>query len=273
MKDRTIPKAIKTITLFLITFLATAFAANLANVRHWVLDYLDNKNKPSCSDNVKNQNEEGVDCGGVCPPCKNDLKNDIIWGSVDIIEIGRNQYSLLAYVNNPNTEVGADSFKYSFSLYGKDKKMFRKIEGYGFIYPSEEKYIIENVSNVDKKIDKVKFEMYDFNLKRFGYIYGSSKPSVSFSDSRLEFKKERGNVNAEFSGIVSNNSNNDFDRVDIVITARDESGKILLAQSVDIGPLMHNDTRFLKIVWHHIYDLSDKVTTTTVESYAHLSEK
>ena len=26
--------------------------------------------QPSCFDNIQNQNEEGVDCGGVCPPCR-----------------------------------------------------------------------------------------------------------------------------------------------------------------------------------------------------------
>ena len=41
---------------------------------------------PSCFDNIQNQNEEGIDCGGPCQSCEAAaLKNlEIIWGDVEV---------------------------------------------------------------------------------------------------------------------------------------------------------------------------------------------
>lgn len=220
------------------------------------------KHLPNCYDNIKNQDEKDVDCGGVCPNCKVKLNNEIFSEKAEAVKIGDNQYLLITNIYNLNPIVGSDSFKYSFSLYDYNNNVFRKIDGYGFIYPSEEKYIIDNVSNISEKILEVKFDMSDFDLKDFSY--NAPKYNIDFSDSKFKFNSDK---TAEFSAIARNKSKDDLGNIDVVILARDKNNKIILAKSANIGALPHNDISFIKVVWYGVYDMSNQIEIVSAKFY------
>jgi hypothetical protein len=258
-------KTIKLFVFLLVVVLVTAsLAFNFANLRYLILGNaykIIYGNAPSCNDNIKNQDEDDVDCGGVCSKCTDNLEDDVTWESVEAVEIGHSQYSLIARVSNSNPTTGAVSFKYSFNLYNSSGEVFRQVEGYDFIYPSQSKYIARNVLNVGEKVRKTDLNMSDFELKNFGY--GASILNISFSESKFEFKSK--DV-AEFSAVAFNRSERDFDNVKAVVIVRGKDNEIALAGSADLGKIRRGGLEFFKVVWHNIYNVPE-ISTINAEFY------
>lgn len=99
----------------------------------------------SCFDNIQNQGEEGVDCGG---PCKKSclpqrLQPIELVQGVKIFYPASGRISLLAKIQNPNTEIAAKDFDYQFKVYDNQNKLLGAISGRSFIYSGEIKYLAE----------------------------------------------------------------------------------------------------------------------------------
>jgi len=90
---------------------------------------------PSCTDGVKNQEEQGIDCGGPCSVlCKASALDMVIhWQRSFRVKEG--VYSAVAYVENPNFEYGARNISYRFKLYDKDNILIYQRDGSTFIPP------------------------------------------------------------------------------------------------------------------------------------------
>jgi hypothetical protein len=89
--------------------------------------------KSTCFDNVKNQNEKGVDCGGVCTKiCSSDISAPIVmWQRVFFVTPGI--YNAVAYIQNPNVLNRVDNIGYVFRLYDKDNIMITEKTGRTFL--------------------------------------------------------------------------------------------------------------------------------------------
>src|SRR3989338_6228133 len=75
---------------------------------------------PTCFDGKQNSDEKGVDCGGGCATlCRSQyLDPNIIWTRV--IKVKSGLYNVLAYIENPNIDAGADSISYVFRIKDND---------------------------------------------------------------------------------------------------------------------------------------------------------
>lgn len=78
-----------------------------------------------------NQNERGVDCGGVCALiCRQDARSPVVlWSRA--FEVAPHTYTAAAYVQNPNPGAAARSVGYSFQLF--DEKNALVVERIGTI--------------------------------------------------------------------------------------------------------------------------------------------
>lgn len=96
---------------------------------------------PTCFDNKKNQNEEGVDCGGVCTRlCPSDISAPIImWQRVFLVSPG--VYNAVAYIQNPNVLTRVDNVGYVFRLYDKDNALITQKTGRTFL-PANQKFAV-----------------------------------------------------------------------------------------------------------------------------------
>ena len=71
---------------------------------------------PTCADGKQNQDEQGVDCGGLCPiVCNFEAINPIVLWSRSF-KVTDGIYNLLALVENPNFEFEALGVPYSFKV-------------------------------------------------------------------------------------------------------------------------------------------------------------
>ncbi|MEK7192393.1 MAG: hypothetical protein AAB646_02680 [Patescibacteria group bacterium] len=115
----------------------------------------------SCFDNIKNQNEEDVDCGGECIACA--LKNiQSIKSSAYFLTLDGINNAVIT-LENPNIEYGAKDFVYTLEVYksiivprpgektGLVKEVLFSLARDSFIYPGERKVIIEPNLKFDTK--------------------------------------------------------------------------------------------------------------------------
>lgn len=96
---------------------------------------------PTCSDNKKNQDEKGIDCGGVCSRiCLLDTKSlTIEW--VRLFKTREGLYSAVARVNNPATNSIAKDVPYTFSLKDQTGKIVATRSGTVFI-PARDTFVV-----------------------------------------------------------------------------------------------------------------------------------
>lgn len=122
------------------------------------------KPKPSCFDRRQNQNEEGIDCGGVCGricfPVNFRSIEEV--GDPGFLVIDKNHVSLIAKVQNPNDSFAAKSFSYEFKILSDDNFLIKSVAGESFLYAGEVKSIIipnleisaASISDIDLVITK-----------------------------------------------------------------------------------------------------------------------
>src|SRR3989338_6053503 len=122
---------------------------------------------PSCTDGRQNQDENGVDCGGVCAKeCLGEIKDLAVLWSKPLLVSGSN-YDAVALAENRNLFLSAQSVRYQFKFYDDRNILIASREGEIFVNPGRKFAVFEN--NVDT---------------------GSRKPAKVF----LEFQK---NINWE----------------------------------------------------------------------------
>lgn len=92
---------------------------------------------PSCADNKQNQNERGIDCGGVCPnACISDVRPLItLWART--LPASDGMYDAAAFIENPNLNAGIPSIAYTFKLYDKNNLLVAERSGKTFVNPNE----------------------------------------------------------------------------------------------------------------------------------------
>lgn len=77
------------------------------------------KENPTCYDNKQNQNEVGIDCGGVCERlrlCESQIHAvKILWSRSFRVSDGT--YNSVAYIENPNFDGAVREVEYVFTLY------------------------------------------------------------------------------------------------------------------------------------------------------------
>lgn len=124
------------------------------------------KPQATCFDNKKNQDEEEVDCGGVCGSCLGETKEIItLWSNV--FPLGGGVYEMASLVRNPNFFAGLPKLKYTFKLYDKNNIIIAIEEGETFMNPNEDYIIFKTGIRVGERVPKRVFiEFGDLDWKR-----------------------------------------------------------------------------------------------------------
>ncbi len=107
---------------------------------------------PSCFDNKQNQNETGVDCGGLCERvCEFETVAPIVlWARG--IEVGAGMYDAVARIENQNVNAGISRLPYSFKLYDDGGILIAERRGVTFINPNEQFTLFEGAIKTGKRI-------------------------------------------------------------------------------------------------------------------------
>lgn len=200
--------------------------------------------EPTCFDGVQNGQEEGVDCGTIacgklCEP--QILPLQIL--SSKIIQVGDGDYDFVADVFNPNTAYGSGRVAYNLiitDLQGQKNQS----GGEFYILPGQTKYIVKS-SVKTSEIASAEIEVVTVDWQKMDF----QSDSVTFALQNKEYQDQRQAGRSLVSGNVFNNSDYDFEKVDIAVLIFDEEGQITAVNQTDIRTFQAKTQRGFFVEW------------------------
>lgn len=96
---------------------------------------------PTCIDGKMNQNEEGVDCGGVCVKVCEAPAISAVWARS--VKVADGVYHAVAMIRNPSTNAGTTNLPYTFYLYDADNILVAQRSGVMVLDPGETVPLLE----------------------------------------------------------------------------------------------------------------------------------
>jgi hypothetical protein len=191
---------------------------------------------PTCTDGIKNQDERGIDCGGVCKlMCVADVKPLIpLWTRP--LKITGDVYSVVSYIENQNIGNGVKKVPYELRLYDdKNILVSQPIKGETFIGPNDRTAIFETAIKVGNRIPKTAFLKF---LQQPEFI----RINERFNDQNLVAE---GDVlsdletSPKIAAVVRNKTIETFKSIPVVAIVYDSEGNALAASQTfidEIGP-------------------------------------
>jgi hypothetical protein len=187
---------------------------------------------PSCNDGIQNQNERGVDCGGICQiACFENVKAepDIQWSRAYYVAKGA--YNLVAYVQNPNVDYVSRPAKYIFRVYDDKNVLIATREGVVGIPTSKVFPIFEATVQTGEAVPKlVTFEFVEFVtwIEYFG-----NKPELETVEQTLS----RTDTSPKLDAKIVNRTLNSYKNVEVVAIIYNEEGNGVLASRTYIDSI------------------------------------
>jgi len=202
---------------------------------------------PSCSDGIKNQDEEEVDCGGsVCEPCEKKFLKDVevVWTVV--IPVTQNVYDLAASVRNPNPNYGTSNLSYSFVLKNANGEVLdQHKDGTTFILPNATKYIIENNIETKEPVVSVELKIEMGDKENWDKIKDYQAISLVVKDKQFDV------ASGTASGTVKNDTDFSFDKVDVNVVLFDSARNPIGALKSVMRTLTAGEARGFSLSWFH----------------------
>jgi hypothetical protein len=173
---------------------------------------------PSCSDQKQNQDEVGVDCGGVCTlACPNQVMPlTVLWSRIFKVQNGI--YDFTALIENKNRDLGVRSLPYTIKIFDKNNLFITERTGETFINPNDKFVIFESGIDLKSRIGVRAFIYFSANpvwIKVANLALKVDSGSVQFTDKpfpKLEAVITNPNLvdfnNIKFYAIVANQEKN-----------------------------------------------------------------
>jgi hypothetical protein len=203
--------------------------------------------KQTCTDKIKNQNEEDVDCGGVCGKCQKIEAQNLLPLGVELVDSGtQGEVDVMGEIENPNNNFGSKKFEYQFDFEDGAGNVFFSKTGESYILPGEKKYIIENNVPVAQKPEHLKMKILSSDWVEFNNMYET--PQLKIINKQYN-ETNSGTIFSEVSGILKNESPFDFNLIKIKIVLRDANDKIIALNSTDMRTVKSGEEREFKALW------------------------
>jgi hypothetical protein len=228
--------------LIIISIYSLIFLLIVYKIYSWV------KPADNCFDSVQNQNEQGIDCGGVCvQKCEIVAEHDLVVQEAGFVESGvADSYDLYAVVANPNQTIGSESFDYKFTVRNSDGGAVAIKSGTGFILPGETKYVVESNIATQGMPEKVELSISNPLWDEANDAY--EKPQLKVVNKQYS-EITNGIGFAEATGLLKNESSMDFTTVSIRIILKDEQGKIIALNSTEMNTVVSGENRDFRVFW------------------------
>lgn len=201
---------------------------------------------PTCTDNIQNGNEAGVDCGGSCPTsCTFQVDQiSVLWSRVFEVIPGR--YNAVAYLENHNKDEAIYNIKYKFRFSDKDNIYIGKREGETFIPPSGKFAIFEPAIGVGNSIPVyTTFEFTETPVWNKVPADKLSQLKVSVSDIKLENQ----DTSPHLSATIKNDSLFNVPEVGVVALLYDKDGNAVSASRTYIDALTAEESKNINFTW------------------------
>ena len=204
------------------------------------------KQMPSCSDNKRNGNEAGVDCGGSCAEaCLFEVdKISILWSRAFKVVPGR--YNAVAYLENHNKNAAINIISYRFRFADKDNIYIGKREGSTFVPPSGHFAVFEPAIDLGNSVPV--YTTFEFTQVPEWITVSEEKISqlkVFISNIKLENE----NTTPRLSASIKNVSLFNIPEVNVVAILYDASGNAVSVSQTYLDALAGEESIVVNFTW------------------------
>ncbi|TSC77542.1 MAG: Uncharacterized protein G01um101429_1016 [Parcubacteria group bacterium Gr01-1014_29] len=204
---------------------------------------------PSCTDKRLNQDEEQVDCGGLCAPCLSEKADNLIILWSRFFEVRPGVYDVATLVENVNLTIGSGAVPYVFELY--DARGERIVSRSGSIYTLPNKQFLVFQANLETGIrvpQRVVFRLDPFVWQ----LMDEQALPVIISRTVRDFEAERPRLIAT----LTNSALYDVLNVDVAVVISDASGNAIAVSATRIDKVPDSGTTEAAFTWPHPFPRS-----------------
>ena len=232
------------------------FVLIFAGISYGFVDYLF-ITEATCFDNIKNGKEDGLDCGVLacgkqCEPAI--MPINII--SSQFFKIGQGDYDFVAQLSNPNVSYGASRVEYSL-----DPLNYR---GATYILPGQTKWLVLTSLKSSQEVRDVKLIINNAQWEKLDI----PNNTVSFVLRKKDYRLTQ--AGSELDAVLYNDSNFDFDKIDVAVILLDDTGRIVGVNKTDIRTFVSKSERGFNVAWP--FTLSGTAIRQEVEISTNLFE-
>jgi hypothetical protein len=222
--------------------------------------------EPTCTDNIMNGEEEGIDCGlFACGNyCEPDLDPPKIMSS-KLIETNKNDYDFFAEIVNPHKQFGASEVEYELSLFNGDDSELEKVSGVFYILPGQTKYLILTHITTNRNATRIDFKIKSATWQRLDSLEGLNL--VVRREKYTDLGREKGSF---LDAVIFNDSDFDFELIDIDVLLFNAGGDVVAVHRSDIRTLLARTERAFLVVWP--FELSSTVNRIEIFPSTNLFE-
>lgn len=230
---------------------------------------------PSCTDNIKNQGETGIDCGEICdiecppvPPPADAKPIEVIWAKVFYSDIGT--YDLAARVKNPNAKWGLSEYKYNFIARDSSGVQVFEKNGTSFLLSNSYDYIIIPSIKSDKNPVSAELNIITEGQKWVEVDSAYDNLSASFPFREVRYNTTDTNGLPAASAILQNATTYDFYKIDIKVVLYDANGDPVGVNVSDQRTMRSGDERLFRLFWtvppqKEVFSYDFKATTNVFD--------
>lgn len=232
------PRFLKQIIIALIFLI---LLSGFAYAIYWL-----NLDSGACFDNVQNNNERGVDCGGDCQPCLQDIAEELVVRNKGFVAAPSGTWDFAAFIQNPNKEIDVVDFILEWQVFDFNGNLIRSIEKKSFIPSSQEKIFTLLNIELDRQPQRINLAFKNINWSKAKNI--ETMPNFLLTD--INFKKgDSGQFSRSIlKGNLINRSSFNFNNIDlsVVIFYR---GEIVGINSSNLKTVLAGEERFFEMAW------------------------
>ncbi|RJQ36740.1 hypothetical protein C4552_02500 [Candidatus Parcubacteria bacterium] len=199
----------------------------------------------TCTDGRRNQNEEGVDCGGSCAPCE--LKNrkpvEVLWARAVPSRSG--VVDAAAEVRNPNVRVGARRVNYEFRFFDAAGAVLATRKGQSYLYPGETAHFLEFGIPVDDTVRQIDLVIGEADWM----VVDAVRPDVVAGNRAYGITDVRGFPQSEVTTIAQNRSLDAVRDLTVYVLILDAQGNLIAANARELEELRSGDSASITFRW------------------------
>lgn len=221
---------------------------------------------PSCTDGIKNGEEEGIDCGlYACGNyCEPDLDPPKII-STKLIKAGEGDYDFVADIENPHAQFGASEVAYKLTLFNSEDIELDNYEGIFYILPGQTKHLVITHLTTEKNIQRIDFKIESAKWQKLDSLEG-----MNLIIKRQNYVNLSGSSGTSLDAAILNDSDFDLEIVNVDVVLYNSQGEIAAVNRSDIRTFLARTERSFKVIWP--FKIPDKIAKIEIFPSTNLFE-
>ncbi len=217
--------------------------------------------RPTCFDKIQNQNETGVDCGGVCALQCVDTHQGIktIWTKTFVVRKG--MYDVASLVENPNLDASIPQLNYTIELFDASGRTILS-RSYSTFANAGDHFMLYGGGLDTQGIEATKARL----TIAPGYKYVKASPPQQRKISVLGYELQTPDTTPQLVATVQNQTTDTLNNVPVTATVSDKNGPVGVSETY-IDELQPRETKKITFTWPQkfIYDAAGQTCAAPVD--------